>query len=186
MNNITRSRATPSSAIDRTSSLVSPINSRIVQRAAHACLVMPRVHANRLASRQIPQPGRAIGACAHQVGCIHAKHAVPHPSLVPYVDAGDQHITKPQHAPVSVRSRENVSRFHSLIVLSDDAVASCRTSGLIKHFNIYAAWMVCAEVQNHRGTESQRYRHNVQSCARSLYRGSKLAPGGALRMIRHT
>ena len=39
--------------------------------------------------------------------------------------------------PVKVLSRVKPSRFHSLTVLSADAVASWRTSGLNKHFSTY-------------------------------------------------
>ena len=40
-------------------------------------------------------------------------------------------------APTSVRSSVKPSRFHSLIVLSADVVASWRTSGLSRHLSTY-------------------------------------------------
>ena len=56
------------------------------------------------------------------------------------------HIAKPffkccmrrkANIPVRVLSRVKPSRFHSLTVLSAEAVASCRTSGLSKHLSTY-------------------------------------------------
>lgn len=38
--------------------------------------------------------------------------------------------------PVRVRSREKPSRFQSLMVLSEEVVASWRTSGLSRHFKM--------------------------------------------------
>ena len=47
------------------------------------------------------------------------------------------HAVLQSYVPVSVLSSVKPSRFHSFTVLSAEAVASWRTSGLSKHFSTY-------------------------------------------------
>ncbi len=61
-------------------------------------------------------------------GCIELKPQAPGPCMQ---SERVQHIL-----PVRVRSREKPSRFQSLMVLSEDVVASWRTSGLSRHFKM--------------------------------------------------
>ncbi len=61
---------------------IPPLYRRVVERAAHHRLVVPRVCADGLPARQVPQPRRGVAAGGDQVGCVHAEHAVPHPARV--------------------------------------------------------------------------------------------------------
>ena len=77
----------------------------------------------------------------------------PHNTMTHLIQIGivknpkmQMHIAKPvfqcctsreANVPVRVLSRVKPSRFHSLTVLSAEAVASCRTSGLSKHLSTY-------------------------------------------------
>ena len=62
---------------------VTALERRVVQRAAHAGLVVPGVHADGVPRGQVPQARAAVRGGRDQVGCIHREDAVPHPSLVP-------------------------------------------------------------------------------------------------------
>mmetsp|Transcript_12973 Transcript_12973/g.37676 ORF Transcript_12973/g.37676 Transcript_12973/m.37676 type:complete len:214 (-) Transcript_12973:310-951(-) len=61
---------------------VSPIDRRVVERAAHDRLVVARVRADRVAGRQVPKPRRRVRRRSHKVRSVHTEHAVPHPAGV--------------------------------------------------------------------------------------------------------